>query len=70
MICAKKELNADQLENWVNEHNQTLIVDISGLRCISDLHTLSITLNDTLNFVIAEALTKVSVYDVKNSGMV
>ena len=58
----KTDQNEDYFEDWVDEHNQTLTVDISGLGCISDLHTPNKTLNDTLNFVIAEALTKVNVY--------
>ena len=68
MVCAKKDLKVDHLEDWVIEHNQTLTVDISGLGCISDLHTPNKTLSITLNFVIAEALTKVSVSNAMNSG--
>ena len=54
----------DQLEDWVMEHDQTLTVNISDLMCVSDIHTLNQSLADTLSFVTAEALTKVSVYAV------
>ena len=62
MVCTKTDQNEDYFDDWVNEQSQMLTVDIRGLVCISNLHMPNKSLNDTLNFVIAEALTKVSVY--------
>ena len=54
----------DRLEDWVSEHNQTLTVNISELMCVSESHTLNLTLNTTFKFVMEEALTKVCINDV------
>ena len=68
-LVPKVDLNEIHLEDWATEHDHTLTVDISGLACISELHTPNLTLEDTLKLVTAEALIHVSVY-VMNSGMV
>ena len=65
-VVPKVDLQEDYLEDWVTEYDQTLTVDISGSVCISDLDVKNPNLNNTLDVVIADALTKVSVHDVMN----
>ena len=38
-LVPKVDLNEIHLEDWATEHDHTLTVDVSGLTCISDLHT-------------------------------
>ena len=58
MVCTKNDLIEDHLEDWVNDTTKRL--QLTSVDYVSNLHTPKKTLKDTLNLVIAEALTKVS----------
>ena len=66
-VLPKVDLKDQYLKDWVTVHDQTLTVNLSGLMCSSESPALNLSLEDTLRFVTAEALTKViSVNHVMN----